>query len=67
MRRRRLVVAGLVIVVIILGLFLLVGVPLIRDTFTPPITGLPPTSQSNSLQARFTQTAAARASATAAP
>ena len=63
MKRRRLILAVvLLLAVIALGVFILVGIPLIRDTFTPPITGLPPTSAGNSLQARFTQTAQAKAS-----
>ncbi len=62
MRRRRLILA--VVVIVLLGLFLVVGFPLIRDLFTPPITGLPTAANpGNSLQARFTQTAQARASA----
>ncbi len=63
-RRRMILVAVLVLAVIALGAFILVGIPLIQDTFTPPITGLPPTSaDNNSLRARFTQTAQAKATA----
>ena len=49
-----------IVVVTLLGLFVVYGVPFIRDIFTPPITGLPTSSAVNSLQARFTQTAAAK-------
>lgn len=56
----------LLLVVIALGVFVAVGVPLIRDTFTPPITGLPTSDSGNSLRARFTQTAQAKTSIKAA-
>ena len=61
MSKRRVIgtIAGIV-VVILLGLFVVYGIPFIKDTFTPPITGLPTASAGNSLQARFTQTAAAK-------
>ncbi len=60
MKRRRLIVAVFLVVVLLLGVFLIYGIPAIQDMFTPPITGLPATSTGNSLQARFTQTALAR-------
>jgi hypothetical protein len=60
-RRRLILVIVLLVAVIAVGVFILVGIPLIQDTFTPPITGLPPTSADNSLRARFTQTAQAKA------
>jgi hypothetical protein len=64
MPKRRLILTVVVIVaVVVLGLFVIYGIPLIRDTFTPPITGLPTASSGNSLQARFTQTAHAKTSA----
>jgi len=61
MRRRRLIlIVILLVVVIALGVFVFVGIPLIQDTFTPPVTGLPTTNAANSLRARFTQTALAK-------
>ena len=72
MNRRRVIrTIALVIVIILLGVFVIYGIPFIRDTFTPPIVGLP-TAQSgaqpgNSLQARYTQTALARQSGSNSP
>jgi hypothetical protein len=63
MKRRRLILAVVVLVVILLGVFVVYGIPLVQAMFTPPITGLPTTSAGNSLQARYTQTAQARISA----
>jgi hypothetical protein len=62
MRKRRLMIVVVVLVVVLLGAFVVFGIPLIQDMFTPPITGLPTTSASagNSLQA---QTALAKKSA----
>lgn len=60
MKRRRLIFVLVLFVVILLSIF--VAYPLVRDMFTPPITGLPATSAGNSLQARFTQTAQAKLS-----
>jgi len=66
MKRRRLIFVVLLIAVVLLGAFVIYGVPLIQDMFTPPVTGLPTTSAGNSLQARFTQTALAKSSASGA-
>lgn len=61
MRKRRVFVVVLVVLLVAAaGLFAVYGVPLIEAMFTPPVTGLPPTSEGNSLRARFTQTALAR-------
>ena len=68
MRKRKTIgIVAAVVVVVLVGLFIIYGVPLIRDMFTPPIAGLPTASASNSLQARFTQTAAARLTAVISP
>jgi hypothetical protein len=65
MRNRRTVIAIFALVaVILLGLFVVFGLPLIQDMFTPPITGMPTAPAGNSLQARFTQTAQAKQSGT---
>jgi len=64
-RRKRMMTIAAVVLVILIGVFVVVGIPLIRDTFTPPISGLPTTSAGstgNSLQARYTQTALAKQS-----
>ncbi|MEP7287529.1 MAG: hypothetical protein ABI947_17360 [Chloroflexota bacterium] len=60
-RRRIMLSVGLFVVIVLLALFIIVGIPLIRDTFATPIPGLPTTSAgSSSLRDRFTQTAAAK-------
>ena len=62
----RLMAVAAIVLIILIGVFVVVGIPLIRDTFTPPISGLPTTSAgstSNSLQARYTQTALAKQNA----
>ena len=66
MKRRRLVLTvASIVLVILVGLFVIYGIPLIRDTFTPPISGLPTSASTtgNSLQARYTQTAQAKQAA----
>ena len=68
-KRPRLMAVAAIILVILIAVFVVVGIPLIRDTFTPPISGLPTTSAGstgNSLQARYTQTALAKQSSTTA-
>ncbi len=62
-KRRLFLGIGLLLLVVVLGLFVIYGLPLVQAMFTPPITGLPPTSTGNSLQARFTQTALAKTAA----
>jgi hypothetical protein len=64
MKRRQifLSIAGVVLVLLVI-LFIGVGIPFIRDTFTTPIPGLPTANASASapsLRDRFTMTAAAR-------
>ena len=61
-KRRPILIAALIVLVILLVVFIFVGIPLIRDTFSTPIPGLPTSAPGtgNSLQARYTQTALAR-------
>src|SRR5262249_46775127 len=63
-RRRRMILAAvLVVVVVVIAAFLIIGVPLIQQPFTRPVTALPTANPGNSLRARYTQTAQAKANA----
>lgn len=63
MSRRRLILAAVIVVAVLaLGAFVVLGIPFIQDTFTPPVVGLPTVNASagSSLRERFTQTALAK-------
>ncbi len=61
-RRRPILIAALIVLLILLVIFIFVGIPLIRDSFSTPIPGLPTSApgSGSSLQARYTQTAQAK-------
>ncbi|HLY25600.1 MAG TPA: hypothetical protein VKQ72_04630 [Aggregatilineales bacterium] len=74
-RRRPILIAVVIVLLVLFVVFIFVGIPLIRDSFSTPIPGLPTSApgSGNSLQARYTQTALAKTpgasgvAATAAP
>ncbi len=64
MKRHRVIL--LVVLLLLVVLFVIFGVPLVRDMLTPPIVGLPTTGAGDSLRDRYTQTALAKTTLTSA-